>query len=304
MQPTCSGLNNGSATVTATGGITNYSFHWSTNVNGTGISNLSPGNYSVTLTDANNCTSTAAFSITNPVPVTASVVSQSASCFGVSDGNVQITPAGGTSPYSYLWSNSSTTATATNLAAGSYTVTITDSHNCSTTSAATVTQPSQIVAATSSTDATGNQSNGTASVSGVSGGVSPYTVAWSNGGSGNTISNLAAGTYTVTVTDHSGCQTTATVTVNTSVGIAQLTNDLPFTIFPNPAKNEVTVDAVAIDKETTMVLEDILGQTLVTRTINPASSTTVDLTNYSNGVYFIELQQSGKRAVKKFIISK
>ena len=304
VQPTCSGLNNGSATVTATGGITNYSFHWSTNVNGTGISNLSPGNYSVTLTDANNCTSTAAFSITNPVPVTASVVSQSASCFGVSDGNVQITPAGGTSPYSYLWSNSSTTATATNLAAGSYTVTITDSHNCSTTSAATVTQPSQIVAATSSTDATGNQSNGTASVSGVSGGVSPYTVAWSNGGSGNTISNLAAGTYTVTVTDHSGCQTTATVTVNTSVGIAQLTNDLPFTIFPNPAKNEVTVDAVAIDKETTMVLEDILGQTLVTRTINPASSTTVDLTNYSNGVYFIELQQSGKRAVKKFIISK
>ena len=304
VQPTCSGLNNGSATVTATGGTANYTYVWSTNASGTGINNLAPGNYSVTLTDANHCTSQASFTITNPVPVSAAVVSQNSTCFGNADGTIQVTPAGGTAPYTYMWTNNSTTATVSNLAAGSYTVTITDNHNCSATASATVTQPTQVVVATSSTDATGTQSNGSASVSGVSGGVSPYTVSWSNGGSGNTISNVAAGTYTVTVTDHNGCTTTASVTVNTSVGIAQVTNDLPFTIFPNPAKNEVTVDAVAIDKETTIVLEDILGQTLVTRNINPSSSTTIDLTTYSNGVYFIELQQGGKRAVKKFIISK
>ncbi len=303
VQPTCAGLSNGSASATATGGTPSYSFNWSNNTSGTGVSNLAQGNYSVSLTDANQCTSASTFTITDPTPVSASVTAGNASCFGSADGNIQITPAGGTSPYNYLWSNNSTSANATNLAAGTYNVTITDVHNCSTTATASVTQPTQLSVTTSTTETPTGQSTGSASVSNVTGGVPPYVVTWSNSQTGNTITGLTAGTYTVTVTDQNSCETTATAVVSNAVGIATVNSDLTFTIYPNPAKSEVTIDAGNLDKETTIVLEDILGQTLMTRVVT-TTPVNVDLTSYSNGVYFIELRQGSKRSVRKFVINR
>jgi hypothetical protein len=248
VQPTCSGLNNGSATVSASGGTPSYSYNWSTSTSGTGVNSLAPGSYSVSLTDANNCTSSSNFSITNPPPVSASVIAGNDSCFGSSDGDVQLTPAGGTSPYAYLWSNNSTSATVTNLAAGTYNVTITDVHNCSATTTASITQPAQINVTTSATETANGQSTGSATVSNVTGGVAPFVATWSNGSTGNTITGLAAATYTVTITDHNGCESTATATVSNSVGIISVNGDLSFTIYPNPAKSEVTIDAGTLDK--------------------------------------------------------
>jgi len=303
VQPTCSGLSNGSASVTATGGTPSYTYNWSTNASGTSISNLPAGNYSVTLTDANHCTSQASFTVTDPTPVSASIVTNNDSCYGSADGDIQLTPAGGNSPYSYLWSNNATAATVRSLAAGNYSVTITDAHNCSATINAAVTQPAQLAVTTTATETTSGQSTGSASVGNVTGGTSPYQATWSNSQTGNTITNLAAGTYTVTVTDRNGCEATATAVVNTTVGINTINEDLSFTIYPNPAKTQVTVDAGSLDKETTVVLEDILGQSLLVKNIT-SSPVTVDLGSYSNGVYFIELRQGGKRAVKKFVINR
>jgi hypothetical protein len=210
---------------------------------------------------------------------------------------------GGTGPYSYLWSNNSTAAELTNLAAGNYIVTITDVHNCSGTDTTGITQPAQITITTSATETPGGQSTGSASVSNVTGGISPYLATWSNGLTGNTISGLAAGTYTVTVTDHNGCQSTATATVSNSVGIISVNGDLSFTIYPNPAKSEVTIDAGTLDKETTLVLEDILGQALMAKEVT-VTPVTIDISNYANGVYFVELRQGSKRSVKKLVINK
>jgi hypothetical protein len=197
-----------------------------------------------------------------------------------------------------LWSNNSTSATVTNLAAGTYNVTITDVHNCSATTTASITQPAQINVTTSATETANGQSTGSATVSNVTGGVAPFVATWSNGSTGNTITGLAAATYTVTITDHNGCESTATATVSNSVGIISVNSDLSFTIYPNPAKSEVTIDAGTLDKETTLVLEDILGQTLMSKEV------TTDLNNYANGVYFVELRQGNKRSVKKLVISK
>ena len=304
IQPTCAGLNNGSASVTSTGGTPAYAYVWSTSSTGTGISNLAAGNYSISLTDANNCTSSATFNITDPAAVTASIVTNNDSCYGNQDGSAQVSAGGGNGPYSYLWSNAATVATITGLSAGNYTVTVTDSHNCTSTTSASVTEPSQITVTTTTTDATNGQSNGSASITGATGGNPPYVVTWSNGLNGNTINNLAAGNYTATVTDHNGCVTTTSVVVSTNVGIASVNPDLAFTIYPNPAKTEITIDAgSSIDKETTMALEDVLGQTLASKNIN-TSTTTLDLSGLSNGVYFIELRQGGKRAVRKFVINR
>jgi hypothetical protein len=117
------------------------------------------------------------------------------------------------SSYQYLWSStpSQNTATASNLGAGSYTVTVTDAHSCTTTSTYTVTQPATgISLSTSSTAATCGASNGSATVSLVSG-TGTFTYAWSGGGTGTTYSGLAAGTYTVTATNTSGCSATSSL---------------------------------------------------------------------------------------------
>ena len=302
VQPTCFGLNDGSASVSATGGTPGYVYIWSNSSTNTGINSLTAGGYSVTLTDANSCTSSATFNITNPVPVTASATTENDSCYGGNDGSIQIIPAGGTGPYTYLWTNNATGATLTGLAAGSYTVTITDAHNCTTTNTTNISQPTAITVSTSTTDAINGQSNGSASISNVGGGSAPYVVTWSNGLNGNTINSLAAGTYTVTITDHNGCEATATAVVNATVGIANVNSDISFTIYPNPAKTEVTIEANSLDKETTLILEDVLGQAVVTKNIT--TSTTIDLANFSDGVYFIELRQGTKRAMKKFVISR
>jgi hypothetical protein len=137
----------------------------------------------------------------------------------------------------------------------------------------------------------------------VTGGSPPYLVTWSNGMNGNNITGLATGNYTATITDANGCQATTAVEVNLALGIAPVNNNIAFSIYPNPAKTEVTINAGNLDKETTLVLQDVLGQTLVTK--NGISSTTsINLAGYSDGVYFIQLIQAGKSSVKKFVINR
>jgi len=301
-QPTCAGLSDGSAGVSATGGTPGYTYAWSNGSTATHISNLVAGTYSVSLTDANSCSSSASFNITDPAAVTASVVANADSCFGESNGSVQVTAGGGNSPYSYVWSNTSTSATVTGLAAGTYTVTVLDSHNCSTTSSASVNQPTQLTADTSSTAANNGQSNGTATVT-PAGGTQPYTVSWSNGGSGQTITGLAGGTYTATVTDLNGCQLTRTVVVQVSVGIANISNDLSFTVYPNPANNYVLVEFTKVNNATVLNIKNVLGQTVITQQVT-SQQTQVDLGTLAAGVYTVEVVAGEKTGIRQLVIAR
>ncbi|WP_374759626.1 beta strand repeat-containing protein, partial [Emticicia aquatica] len=131
----CYGGNDGSATVTANGGTTAYSYAWSPS-GGTGATanNLTAGTYTVTVTDANACTATATVTITQPSRLTASAVGVNVKCYGGNDGSATVTANGGTTAYSYAWSPSGgTSATANNLVAGTYTVTVTDANACTAT---------------------------------------------------------------------------------------------------------------------------------------------------------------------------
>jgi hypothetical protein len=208
--PTC-GNNNGNLTASASGGTPQYSYKWSNGATTASISGLASGTYTVTVTDANGCTKMTSQAIAAPNSPSATIAQTVIRCNGASTGGLQASATGGASPYTYLWSNSATTASITGLAAGTYTVTVRDASGCTSTASSTLVDPAAIVLTTSTTNAT-CQPVGSARVT-ATGGTGTYTYAWSTGATTAQISNVAGGSYTVTVTDGNSCTKSVAVTV-------------------------------------------------------------------------------------------
>lgn len=210
----CNGGSTGSATVTASGGTANYTYSWAP-FGGTAstASGLPVGTYTVTITDANSCSITKTFTIVQPPALTATTSQTNATCS--TSGDAGVIPAGGTTPYSYLWSNGQTAQTATGLTAGNYSVVITDANGCTITKNFTIATTNTLVAATSQTDVLCNgTSTGSASVV-PSGAVGPFTYVWApSGGTADTATGLAAGNYSVTITAGNGCSIVKNFTIN------------------------------------------------------------------------------------------
>ena len=214
--------SNGSASVSPTGGTGSFTYLWSNGANTSSVSNLTPGTYTVTVSSG-GCTATASVSITQTGSVSASTSTTNAGC--TTTGSATVNPTGGTGNYVYLWSTGATSATASNLSGGTYNVTVT-SGNCSVTASASVVSTGGVTLSTSTQNTTCGNPNGSASVSPTTGST-PFTYLWSNGGTSSSISNVAAGTYTVSVNDGSGCSATAQAIVGSSVVTPALitTND-------------------------------------------------------------------------------
>jgi len=211
----CNGGTNGVATASAIGGTAPYTYLWSNSATTASLSGVAAGTYTVTITDANGCTANANATITEPIAlVAASVVDANISCNGGTNGVATASAIGGTAPYTYLWSNSATTASIVGIAAGTYNVTITDANGCTDTSSVTITEPAPLVASgVVDANVTCNARNeGTATAS-ATGGTAPYTYLWSNAETTASITGLAAGTYNVTITDANGCTDASSVTI-------------------------------------------------------------------------------------------
>ncbi len=212
----------GSASATASGGTTPYSYKWDNGQTTATATNLSIGTHTVTVTDGGGCTATASVNITgstNAPSVTVSVVSQATCSTG---GSATANPSGGTSPYTYKWDNNQTTQTATNLAGGTHTVTVTDAGGCTTTGSVTITvQGAPTASAVVNTNAVCNL--GGSATATASGGTPAYTFKWDNNQTTATATNLAPGSHTVTVTDSKGCTATASVTIQATNGSVSLT---------------------------------------------------------------------------------
>jgi gliding motility-associated-like protein len=208
----CFGGNNGSVNLSVTGGTTPYTYVWSNGATTASVTGLSAGTYSVTVTDANGCTSVqSALSITQPsAALSVAPAASEVNCYGNATGAINLTVNGGTSPYSYNWSNGASSQNLSGLAAGNYTVTVTDAKGCtSTQSSIAVTQPSAALAAGATANNVNCFGNATGSIAlTVNGGTAPYTYLWNNGAVSQNLSNIASGTYSVTVTDAKGCTAT------------------------------------------------------------------------------------------------
>lgn len=217
---TCNGLDNGSASVTTNSSGT-LSYSWDPPVStGATASALSPGTYTVTVSEQGGCDYEQTFIITEPQPVTLQTASFDVTCFGSCNGQGVVVPAGGTSPYSFSWNQTGSTQPAdNNLCAGQHCVEVTDSRGCSANACVTITQPDLLVLDESSVAATCNRADGSASVA-VSGGIANYTYSWSNGGQSSSITNVSPGSYCVEVTDMKGCKDTVCVAVANTPGVS------------------------------------------------------------------------------------
>ena len=203
----CNGDNTGSVHAEVTGGTQPYSYHWQNGSTTQDLNNIPAGNYIVTVSDANQCQARDSLIINEPPALTYSVQTTSLGCAGQNNGNIDLTVNGGTPGYNYIWSNGETTQDLTNIGGAVYSVTITDSHNCTIEADnIQITEPQPVVVGVTS-ETTICLSNDIDLLASVTGGTAPYVYHWSTGETTYSINVSPTDTtiYTVSVTDANGC---------------------------------------------------------------------------------------------------
>ena len=229
----CYGGSNGSltASVNAVSDALPYSYVWTNGTsNATGsntesIIDLEAGEYQVNITDNNGCELFTGGTIEEPLPLNVSFDKTDKSCGGGAlDGEIDVTVSGGTSPYTYAWSNSATTQDLSNLDLGNYSLTVTDANGCQETINTTIEEPFALNHSAVVTDVNCNGgSNGAVDVT-TSGGTLPYSFTWTSGQTTEDITSISAGSYTINITDNNGCISNGTYTINEPAQPLNLTN--------------------------------------------------------------------------------
>ncbi len=233
--------------------------------------------------------------------------STNVACRNVCNGTATVSATGGTPPYTYSWNSSptQTTATATGLCAGSYTVTVTDGVSATQTATVAITQPAAVLSTTmGSTNQTNVTPDGTATAT-PAGGTSPYTYVWNPGGqTTQTAVGLAAGTYTVTVTDAHACTTTNTVSIISTVGVNSLDISSELNVYPNPSSGLLFVELNSLNNESySLQLINLTGQIVYHKDLSFSAGkniTTISTDAIEEGLYILQL--SSEVGVKRIPI--
>jgi hypothetical protein len=296
----------GSATAAVTGGTSPYTYQWSTSpiqISAT-AQNLAVGNYTVTVTDNNKCISTVSVAVK---AILTSIITQTGTikCFDDKTASLTITPTGGTSPFAYKWSNGNTTASISNVGAGIYSATVTDTDGATSVSTSKeITQPTKIIVTVSSTNATFGVKNGKAKAIS-NGGTQPYTYTWNTNPVQTTQEaiNLNVGNYNVTVSDFNGCKSVANITVKSNVGTNELANIVGLRVYPNPASNLIIIDVKNTSIEfVTFEIIDLIGHKVLAGTTQVNQ---INVESLNNGYYNLILKdKNNEMAVSSIVIQK
>lgn len=213
----CFNQPSGAAGIAISGGTNPLSYFWSDSQGQiTAVAqNLKAGAYTVTVSDAMGCSTTASASVGQPTALVVNINHTDVSCLNFSDGSATATGSGGVAPYQYSWGAAGTGQTIQHLAAGTFFVTVTDANACTSTASVTINQPTSAITVNASQTrrACFGEQDGQASVSASGSNGVPFNFAWSNGQTGGGASGLATGLYTVTATDAKGCTATQVVAI-------------------------------------------------------------------------------------------
>ena len=232
----CFGETNGSASVVATG-TGPFTYKWTDGTTSTSDTGLAAGTYSCVVSNTTGCVDTEKFTITQPAALAIQANTSPATCFTTCDGQANVFLTGGTSPYTYAWSNGGSNANINNMCVGNtYTCNVTDTHGCKIDTSLAIANPPPIVLGITETPELCGKLNGSATVT-ASGGTPGYTYTWStgtttSGGTSSTISGVSADLYTVMITDKNGCTADTSITVGftpgDSIKIVSQVNELCF----------------------------------------------------------------------------
>ncbi|MFH0866084.1 MAG: T9SS type A sorting domain-containing protein [Bacteroidota bacterium] len=313
-------------TGSATGGTPTYTYNWApagdlvaANVQNPTTNNLSVTTvFTLTVTDANGCTSTDQVTVT----VTGGVLNVTCPTIGTQcQGNcvtLATTVSGGSLPYTYLWSAVPTDATLVGhetevgptvcpIVTTVYSLTVTDATVSSAACSFTITVDTPMATDTVVVPEICGNSDGSATVN-VNGGTAPYTFLWNTVPvqTTQTATNLIAGTYTVTVTDNVGCTTVESAVVNCVVGIAETYNTGNISIAPNPSDGSFNMTITGFEGKDAMIyICNIIGQTLYSENLSVTTdiySEKMDLKDLGQGVYFIKVVTKGSVKTVRLII--
>ncbi len=297
----------GSAQLNAYGN--NMSYQWLLNgqpiagANANSLTVSASGTYSLQVTNpVGGCTNMSNSTVvTAPAPLSASVTVQAVKCFGEATGSATAVPSGGSMNYTYAWSNGATTATITGLAAGNYTVTVSDGSS-SVTAQATVTQPQLLDVTVSSAFAPANF-NVWASPTG---GTPPFIFLWSTGSTNDTIYAAPPGMYQVTVTDANGCSTIGELALGAGASLEEL-GLASFDLFPNPASAELAIlFNLSEASEMGISIADGLGNQLQSflpygKQEAGRKSLQLNMAEMPAGVYFVVVNLDGKMLGRRVV---
>lgn len=225
----CNGDNSGRIVLNVSGGTSPYSYEWNNGAETATLENLAANEYSCTVTDRNSCSVTYSNTVSQPEILSAQVNPIDITCHGANNGAISLTVNGGTPQYTYHWNDNNEGASRTNLSVGSYSVTITDNHNCSTTASASISQPTALNVNGNATNISCfGRNDGAISIS-VSGGTEPYSYQWNGQTAEANQTNLSAGDYSLVVTDANTCVATLSATITEPDELVAIPNITPIT---------------------------------------------------------------------------
>lgn len=231
----CYGDNSGAIDVVITGGTSPYNPQWSNGATTQNLNGILSGVYSVEIIDAKGCQIVDSMTVDQPAqPLVSSLFAKDNLCFNDSNGSASSAVTGGTKPYTYLWSNGSTTKDLIKMPAGTYSLTVTDANGCVSFSGTQINEPNAIVVDVTPNDVTCyDYKNGSIDIS-ISGGYAPYTYNWGDTSQvllnhfSETIDHLSEGRYFLRITDYNGCKNEQFIQINQpdSLSITSIVSDV------------------------------------------------------------------------------
>ncbi|MBU0766001.1 MAG: choice-of-anchor L domain-containing protein [Bacteroidetes bacterium] len=282
------GSQTGSAVVSVSGGTSPIYIVWSNGATTPSVTGLPSGAISVTVTDGSDCVASAQGTVSD-IGVDAIVEPTHVTCYGGSNGSATVDSCMGNPPFTFLWSTGATTTGITELTAGTYIVTVTDALGCIDAENVPINQPDSMevnyIVVHPTLDTT---LDGSIIITNVENASAPLSFAWNTGATGDTLSGVMAGNYTVTVTDGNGCTHTCSFMLNPT-SIRDISFNSAISIYPNPSKGVFYIEFGNVAVQHVEVI-DVLGKTI--RDIKKTKSCMdIDLSGHPDGVYFIRFYE-------------
>jgi len=294
----CFGDSDGLIDITVTGGVAPYSYEWSNGSNGEDLLNVEAGYFGVTITDSEMCSqvfdSILVSQSDGPLSIENAEITDN-QCFGDAEGSIAITVSGGRPAYTFDWStnvNNTAAEDVDSLLSGNYFLTVFDSKGCTIETFFVVADPGELLFDFQKTPVNPGFQDGAISVA-VTGGTPPYELDWSTGESTATISNLAVGTYALTVTDANACVKTEETELDFVTGIIDHQLLQTISLFPNPTSGLLHLQLILTKPQNlTFDIFNLIGKRVESISHQNFESGNVgfNLKDHPAGTYFLRIK--------------